>query len=194
MNTLDLGAWCVLQMAGADTLRVVEALTEQGLGAWTPVKWSTARKPITRSRYDKPHPIMPGYVFGDVGHIDQFVCLAGLRRRDIPRFWFLESDMAGCTPLIADRELNGLRREEARLRAIFDAEKRKEIAPPTFEPGAKVRMETGAYAGLSGIVQGMRGKSDAMVTIPGFSKPVKVASFLLLESVAERDLPHGIAA
>lgn len=193
-DTLDLGSWVVLQMAGADTLRVVEALTSHGLGAWTPVKWSTARKPVTRSRYDKPHPVMPGYVFGDVGHVDQFYRLSGLRRRDIPRFWFLESELAGCTPLIADHELEGLRREEARLRAIFDAEKRKGIKPPTFETGASVRMEDGAYAGLSGEVKGKCGKDSTWVSIPGFAGLVKVASLLLLESVARDEVPVGKAA
>lgn len=193
-DILDLGSWCILTCASPDTLRVVEALTKEGLSAWAPVKWASARKPVTRSRFDKPHPIMPGYVFGDVGHVDQLYRLSGLRRRDMPRFQFLECEVAGCTPLIADRELDGLRNEEARLRALFDAEKRKAIKPPTFEAGTEVRMEEGAYAGLSGVVEGKCGKDNTWVSIPGFAKPVKVASLLLLESVAKDGLPLGRAA
>lgn len=192
---LDLGSWCILQAHGADTLRVVEALIEEGLGVWTPLKWRQARTKIIRSRYDEPRPILPGYVFGDVGHIDQFVRLAGLRRRDFPRFWFLEDEtQAGATPLVADRDLNGLREYEAVLRAQFEADKRKGVTPPTFEPATEVRMEEGAYAGLSGEVVEMRGRGCAMVAIPGFASPVKVSSLLLLESVAKDELPYSGAA
>jgi hypothetical protein len=194
MTTLDLGQWCILQTAGADTLRVVEALTEEGLCVWAPVRWATARKPITRSRYDKPHPIMAGYVFGDAGHVGDFLHLSSIRRRDIPHFWFLEGEVVGSTPLIADSELDGLRRAEARLRAMFDAEKRKEAKPPTFDPGTKVRMEEGAYAGLSGVVEQMHGKGEAVVFIPEYNRAIKVASFLLLESVAQDGLPLNRAA
>jgi hypothetical protein len=191
---LDLGSWCILRMASGDTLRVVEALIEEGLGAWTPLNWRIGRTKITRSRFDEPLPLMPGYAFGDVGHIDQIVRLSGLRRRDLPRFWFLESERhTGCTPLIVDGELGALRREEERLRAVFEREKRRGIKPTIFGKGTEVKMIDGAYAGLSGVVEGMRGK-DAIVSIPGFNEPIKVASLLLLESVAKDVLPHEAAA
>ena len=186
---LDLGSWCILTCASTDTLRVVEALIEQGLSVWTPVDWCVARMPRTRARYDKAIPVMPGYVFGDVGHIDELVRLAGLRRRDFPNFRFLESERGrGLTPLIADSE-------DARLRAVFDRRKRKEAEAkaPKLDVGTAVKMTDGAYAGLSGVVECSRGQ-DTMVHIPAFKRTVKVASLLLLSDMAQDGLPLGRAA
>lgn len=195
-TTLDLGSWCILRMNSGDTLRVVEALMEQGLSVWTPVDWCVGRMPRTRARYDKAIPVLPGYAFGDVGHIDELVRLAGLRRRDFPKFRFLESERgAELTPLIADSELDWLRAEDARLRAVFDRHKRKEAEAkaPKLEAGTPVKMTDGAYAGLSGVVEGSCGQ-DSMVHLPAFKKTVKVASLLLLPSVAQDGLPLDQAA
>jgi hypothetical protein len=193
-TTLDLGSWCILCMASADTLKVVEALTRQGLGVWTPVEWEVARMPITRARYDKPTPIIPGYAFGDAGHLDALVRFAGLRLRDMPRFRFLESETCiGHTPLITDCTLQALREEEERRCAVFERAKRRDHKPEKPDLGAEVKMPEGAFSGLSGDVVRTKGR-DVVVDIPNCPFTLKVSSLLALESVAKAGLPHGIAA
>lgn len=188
-ETLDLGSWCILTCDSSDTLRVVEALIGLGLGVWTPVEWSVARMPVTRSRYDKPTAMMPGYVFGDTGHLDQFVRLAGLRRRDLPRFKFLESQaMADHTPLVSDSALDALRDEEARRRTTFERAKRKDYKPPKPKLDAEVRMPDGPFGGINGEVRRTKGR-DIVVDIPNCPFTLKVSSLLALESVAQDGLP-----
>lgn len=193
-DILDLGSWCILQCAGANTLKLFEALIGEGLSAWTPLRWNVARMPVTRARYDKPVPMMPGYVFGDVGHIDQLVRLSAMRRRDFPRFRFLESASGRqFTPLVPDSELASVRERETHLRAVFEGEKRKGDKPPKPGLGVEVKMPEGPFGGLNGVVERTKGR-DTVVDIPGLPFQLKVSSLLMLESVAQDGLPLGRAA
>jgi hypothetical protein len=197
MTTLDLGSWCILRTSGADTLRLADRLNAAGILAWTPTQWSVARTPGIRSRYDKPAPIMPGYAFAQVERIDELLSLSRRSvRRGLPRFHLFSMGTAHgpSVPLIADSELNALRAEEARLRRIFDRSKLRGAKPPKLDPGTPVRMPVGAWEGLSGIVESQSG-GMAVVNIPGSTKLIKVASCLLIESLAKDDLPYqGTAA
>jgi transcriptional antiterminator NusG len=72
-------------------------------------------------------------------------------------------------PLIADAVLGPLRRAERYHKPL----ERKLL------PGERVRLTEGAFAGCSGVVETARGKF-AMVAIPGFRMPLKIAEWHLL--------------
>src|SRR5690606_19693481 len=89
----------------------------------------------------------------------------------------------GGIPLVSDVALAGLRFQEERDAALHDRNMRRGMKGPTIDPGTEVRMGDGAFAGLSGIVEGQQGEYT-MVSIDGFHAPIKIASILLLDENA----------
>lgn len=179
---LDLGSWCILRMASADTLRVFKSLSDAGLGVWTPIERKIGRMPRTRTQFDKEAPLMPSYVFGRVEHISELLRLAMIPNRQHPRFSVFR--YRDGIPLIADDELECLREAEGHKRRVFEKWRRRGTKGPKLNPGDVVRMTEGAFAGLSGIVEDTQGQFT-LVSIDGFHKPIKVASLLLAGSVAQ---------
>lgn len=183
-ETLDLGSWCILRMASADTLRLVEALERLGFEAWTPTERKFARIPRRKARRDKSCALMPSYAFGHVRDLNQLLHHSMLPTRDHPAFSVLRH--RGGVPLIADEELAALREEEARLFGVFERLKRRGQKGPSFARGAGVRLTEGPFAGLSGIVEGAQGQYT-LVSFAGFHKPLKISSLLLLPDSANED-------
>ena len=191
MTILDLGSWCILRMASADTLKVARSLTEAGLHVWTPIEKRTGRKPRTRTPFDKDVPLMPCYAFGRAEHTSELLRLAMIPNRQHPRFTVVHHK--GGIPLIADRELDALRHEEQRSRSLFERLKRRGLKGPKIKRGTIVRMSDGAFAGLSGVVEDQAGQYT-LVSIEGFHEPIKIASLLLAENMQHGQLPNGNAA
>ena len=193
MNTmLDLGSWCILRMAGGDTLRLVNALALLGIEVWTPTERRFARVPRKKSRRDKVSAIMPSYAFGHVRDLDQLLHRSAIPGRDHPQFSVMRH--RGGVPLIADDELDALRSEEARLHGIFERLKRRGVKAPSLPRGTPVQLSEGPFAGLSGIVEGDQGQYT-LVSFAGFHKPLKISSLLLLpDSVMEGAKPALCAA
>lgn len=180
-ETLDLGSWCILRMASADTLRVAKSLAAAGLQVWTPVERRSGRSRHDRSRFDKETALMPSYVFGRVEHLTEMLRLAMLPQRNHPKFSVFRYQ--GGIPLIADEQLDALRAEEDRSLRLFERLKRRGLKGPAIASGTTVKMTEGAFAGLSGVVEDQQGQYT-LVSIDGFHKPIKVASVLLLEESA----------
>jgi transcription antitermination factor NusG len=184
-DTLDLGSWCILRMASADTLRLAKSLTDAGLQVWTPVERKVARSRLDRSRIHREAALMPSYVFGRVEHVNELLRLAMMQtRREHARFSVFRYQ--GGIPLIADGQLDALRDEEGRAARVFDKWKRRGMKGPTLTPGTEVKMPDGPFAGISGIVEGTEGQYT-LIDIAVFGKPtqIKVASILLLPEGAE---------
>jgi hypothetical protein len=175
-DTLDLGSWCILRMASADTLKVARALDAAGLSVWTPTERKFGRKPRTRARYEREAAIMPTYAFGHVRCLGSLLRLTALPTSDYPKFQVFRFN--GGIPLVSDEALEPLRQLEQHNASLFARWVRKGMKAPTFAPGSQVRMTEGAFGGLSGIVEGAQGQYT-LVSIPGFHKPIKVASILL---------------
>lgn len=190
--TLDLGSWCILRMASADTLKTILALTESGMVAWTPVEKRYGVMPRTKAPFDKDVPLMPSYVFARAENINELLRLA-MMPGDGPRFSVFR--YGNGIPLIADSELDDLRHEEERKRKVFDRWRRRGRNAPKLQPGTEVRMPGGPYAGYSGIVEGSQGQFT-IVNIDAFGTQhsLKVASLLLAPDMAEDVLPSRFAA
>lgn len=182
-DILDLGSWCILRMASADTLKVVQSLKGAGFDVWTPTEWQVARMPRTRARYDKPRPIMPSYAFARVEHLDELLRTAMLPTRQGPRFTVFHYGQG--VPVVADRGLEGLRHQERQLREKFERARFKGLKLAALEPGTEVQMPAGAFEGLSGIVEDTQGQFT-LVNVDVFGKTtlIKVASLLLADAEA----------
>jgi hypothetical protein len=186
MNTLDLGSWCILRMASADTVRLVEALDGIGLGVWTPIERKVIRRPRRRASPDKAVPMMPSYAFGHVDDLNELLCLSRSFMPDHPPFSVMHH--RGGIPLIADDELVPLREEEGRLHTVFERFRRKGQKGPSYAKGTHVRLTEGPFEGLPGIVEGEQGQFT-LVSFSGFHRPLKISSLLLIGDMAEVDLP-----
>lgn len=187
-TTLDLGSWCILRMASADTLKLARSLSEAGIAVWTPVERRIGRTRRTRTRYPKEGALMPSYVFGRVEHVAELLRLAMMPQRDHPRFSVFRYQ--GGIPLIADEQLDALRSEEDRQARVFAKLFRRGSRAPTIMPGTEVRLPDGPFAGISGIVEGSQGQYTLVdIDVFGKAQTIKVASLLLAENMAEGGLP-----
>lgn len=175
---LDLGAWCILRMGSAQTISVATALRSAGFEVWTPVERTIRRTPISRTRFEKEHALMPSYVFAHVRHIVDLARLAMMPGPDHPRFTMFKHQ--GGFPLIADCELDALRQFEQRRHDVFEKQRRKGLKGPVFERGQEVRVPEGGFAGLTGVVQDQQGQYT-LVSFAEFHKPIKIASILLAD-------------
>lgn len=182
-DLLDLGSWCILRMASADTLKVARSLAKFGLEVWTPIEQRIGRTPTkSRDRVEREFALMPSYVFG---HVQDLPCLLRLAMEpgsDYPKFSVFRSQ--GGIPLIADDELEALRSEESDRRHAHERRKRKGMRGPVFASGAAVRVLGGGFEGLAGIVEDQAGQY-ALVSFSGFHSPIKVASVLLQDEGSE---------
>lgn len=182
----DLGSWIILRMASGDTLRVAKSLKDAGLEVWTPVERRIGRTGSSRVRAEKERALMPSYAFGRVEHIAELLRLSVFQSSEHPRFRVHHE--RGGVPLIADDELGALRDEETRITRLFDKWKRRGMKGPVLSAGTEINMPDGPFAGLSGIVEGATGEFT-LVSFEGFHRPIKIASCLLLENVAQDGLP-----
>lgn len=183
-DILDLGSWCILRMASADTLKVTQSLKGAGFDVWTPTEPRIGRMPKTRARYDKQHAIMPSYAFARVEHIDELLRVAMLPGRQHPGFTVFH--YRGGVPVIADCQLGPLRAEQARTEAVFEKARRKTIKGPILGRGTEVQLPEGAFEGLSGIVEDQQGQFTLVnVDVLGRTTTIKVASLLLADPEAD---------
>lgn len=187
-DILDLGGWCILRMASADTLRLFKTLTSAGFEVWTPVEKRMGRMPRTRAIFDKEFPLMPSYIFASVHHLTELHSLAMLPNREHPKFSMFRYQ--GGIPLIADAQLNALRAEEERTGRIYEKQRRKGQKGPRLDRGSEVRMTEGPFAGMSGIVEDHQGQFTLVdMTMFGKIVTIKISSLLLAENMARDDLP-----
>lgn len=184
-DALDLGSWCILRMASADTLKVLRALQMVGLSVWTPVERRMKKMPRNDAQFDKEIPLMPSYVFGHVQNLPELLRLAMVPGTDLPRFSMFRHQ--GGIPLIADDQLNALRAEEERTTRVFEKLRRRGLKGPKFDGGMTVRTTEGPFEGLSGVVEGQRGEFT-LVSYAGFHQPIKIASLLLVSDVASGEM------
>jgi len=170
--------WCILRTAPSRTIPLCTALSEAGFEAWTPTEVTTVRNARTRKREERRLPITPSFVFSP------FERLADLRRlvqspqqtyqvwdseqgrmvmRGIPYFALFRS--GGKFPMVSDRALAPLRSIERTLAP--------RISPTTFRLGQQVRLADGGLEGLTGTVEGSRGRF-VLVAFSNFPVSVQV--------------------
>ena len=153
--------WCILRMSGGNTLPVANALTEAGFDVWTPVVVEKKRTGSSRKPVERPVPLIPTIVFAQADRLHDLIVMSRspalthrrfnretnrMEIRGCPHFGIFRD--GGHYPLIADRQLEALRKAEFRGRSRASVH--------TFQPGDEVRCGQTSYGGMVGIVSTVR--------------------------------------
>lgn len=159
--------WAILRCSNCKTLDLAASLNEAGFEAWSPVEIATKRVPRANVKRKVAIALLPSYVFAGAAHLLELLEIINQPVSAHAKFRLLRE--ADRIPLIPDAALAPLRR----------AERYRKPLERGLAPGEKVRLTEGAFAGCNGVVQTARGKY-AMVVIPGFRMPLKIAEWHLL--------------
>lgn len=169
--------WCILRTAGARTLPLARSLAAAGVEAWTPSATISKRRARSKTLIDVEAPILPTFVFARACHLRALLSDAASPVNPHPPFSVFR--YSGKFPLIAEAEIEGLRREEQRGQIRKLRTQRK-----VFARDASVRVPDGPFAGMSGVVSECDGKY-AVVAFGGGMR-VKIATFLLEAEALEQ--------
>ena len=163
--------WAVLRCAGPSTLPLATSLA--GFDVWTPTEIVTKRVPRANVKRKLTLALLPSYLFAPARYITDLLELAAKPIHEHKDFhvWHTRQGI----PLIADESLEPLRL----------AERKRKPLERSLTPGEKVRLLDGGFEGLNGVIESARGEW-AMVAIPGFRMPLKVATYHLLREGERR--------
>lgn len=193
------GRWCILRTSPGRTLGLAAALSAAGFTAWTPRQTQTRRRPRSKITFEVEVAIAPTFVFARAEHVRDLAAAEAALVNPFPAFSIFRHD--GRIPLIADGEVEGLRKEEARNREIWeraqerarlDAERRTKRKRLVM--GQRVRFgEEGAFAGLTGTIE--QGGDRFVLGSFGQGFRLKIATWLLSPDDVEQTQPNlGAAA
>jgi hypothetical protein len=181
--------WCILTTAATRTLLLARALVEDGMAAWTPMRME--RRVGRGKQRDKvvqiEVAITPTFVFVDATRIYDLLRAVALPVSPYPAFRIMRH--GDRIPIVANAGLASLRAAEERFAAsLLKATRRK------VPVGTTVRLNKGAFAGMTGIVEGGTEKEARVNFGSGFI--VSIASYLLgtdvVQAAPQPDM--GIAA
>lgn len=179
----------MVRTQGGQTLTLAKSLQEAGFAAWTPTGTMTKRARRSHPAQEIVMPLMPGLIFVAWDKLGELIALSRnampylhwdpQQRRHVSRgiahFRILQIGSPGDAmryARVSDRELTGLRQAEAKAQV---AVKRK-----TLRKGTPVRLAEGAYEGLRGTVESVKG-GYAHVQVQGWPIAVQVALHLVVE-------------
>lgn len=186
MGAIINGAWCILRTSGAKTLPLADSLDLSGLCVWTPRKMQVRRRPGGKLTVERESPITPTFVFAAAGELMELSSILAKPVSPHPPFSIFRH--AGRVPLIADGEIDGLRREEDREKIYVSRSRRRGLVI-----GQRVRFDTGAIAGMEGVIRDQMG-DYALISFAG-GVTLKIASWLLPENdINHRQPETGTAA
>lgn len=150
--------WCILRTSGARTLPLAASLADAGYEVWTPAEMRL-RRAIRGRRATTRHeaPIAPSFVFVRADRVYDLARILALPLSPHPPFSIFHH--AGRVPVVADREIAGLRHEEDRARHVWEKAERAKLKAPTFAAGDAVRIQQSAFVGLVGNVEAQHGRN-----------------------------------
>lgn len=183
-----VGRWCILTTASTRTLPLAEALAAAGMRTWTPkrVKRRTGRGKQRQQVVQVDVPITPTFVFVGAEHLADLLRIRAQPACPYPAYRVLRD--GDRIPAICDASLGALRAAEERFAHSLLKSTRRHLPL-----GTSVRMNKGAFAGMTGIVEGSNGKEARVNFGHGFT--VSIASYLLGTDVVQNaPQPSGIAA
>lgn len=170
--------WCILITAGPRTLPLAKSLAGAGMTAWTPSRMQ--RKVGRGKQRDKQVqvelPITPTFVFVAAEHLAEILRIRALPVSPYPAFRVLRH--GDRIPLVSNAGLASLRAAEDRFAQSLLKTTRRSVPI-----GATVRLSKGAFAGMTGIVEGGTDKEARVNFGHGFI--VSIASYLLGTDVVQ---------
>lgn len=181
--------WCILTTAGPRTLPLAHALAAAGMTAWTPSRME--RKAGRGKQRDHvvqiETAITPTFVFVAAEHVADLLRIRSLPISPYPAFRLMRH--GDRIPLVSNAGLASLRAAEERFAQSLLKTTRRSVPI-----GFTVRLKKGAFAGMTGIVEGGTDKEARVNFGSGFI--VSIASYLLGADVvqAQPQPLTGIAA
>lgn len=173
--------WIILRTNPRSTIGLARSLAEAGIEAWTPVQLVERCVPRKKVRREIEIPILPTFVFARYGHLTDLLALSKAVTSEHPAFSVFR--WAGKVPEIGDSDLRELRAAEQTAR-----EQRIRRKAQPYKRGESVRVPDGIFAGMSGVVEGGRGKFNVVAFGGRFR--VRVASWHLVpDEVTNREQP-----
>jgi ribosomal protein L21E len=186
------GRWCILRIAGPQTLPLAASLQRGDFKAWAPQMVIRRRRPRSKVMTEIQAAILPTFVFLQAGQLNDVRRLHALPGSPLPAFSVLSN--AGRVPLVSEAQMAALRDEEQRACAAHQAVKDREArlaerserqrqrailraSAPTYAAGDRVRITEPAFAGMTGIVE--RGQGKAAVVNLGGSISLTIEAWLL---------------
>lgn len=165
--------WLILRTSSRNTLRLCEQLIREGFDAWAPKR--TFAKKGKSGMLTVTAPLLPSFAFARAEHVHSLLALENDPVKPCADFSVFRDDMfPDGVPLILDSELHPLRaREEWEKRMM----RRRKPKVRVFRPGETVRIEEGAFAGMSGSVKRDDGK---FATVLFGNREVKISTFILV--------------
>lgn len=163
--------WCILTTAGTRTLALARSLAAAGIEAWTPQRTEhrTGRGKKRKEVVQIDVAITPTFVFVRAKHLPELFRIRDLPVSPHPAFRMLRH--RDRVPVIRDSSLAALRAAEERFAVSALKAVRRRIAP-----GTAVHLKKGAWAGLTGVVEGSTDRDAKVVLANGFS--ITIASWL----------------
>lgn len=137
--------WLILRTSGRTTLPLAQSLAASGFEVWTPVFTQRFRVPRANARRVVTSALLKGFVFGSYKHRHDLLEIANGRGCHA-RFSIMADDSGGVAS-IPDRELDGLRWIEAKTNVTAKKAHR------TIPQGVAVRVSTGLFSGMVGVVR-----------------------------------------
>lgn len=183
------GRWIILRTAGPRTLPLARSLQSAGMDVWTPCAWVKRRLPRKRTYVEREAAILPTFVFVRPAHLPELLAALSAHRNPHPAFSLFRH--GGAFPIVGDGEMASLHAEEERLAAAYrrDRDRKK----PLPDVGARVRVPITAFSGMTGVVEGVRGR-NAVVNFGG-GRAVTIGAWLLESGeLIEERAGNGIAA
>lgn len=170
--------WIILRTSGRHTIKLTESLNRDGLTAWTPVHVYRRRAVDRKTIIEITEPFLASFVFAQLRHLHELLSLSEELVKPYPDFSVFRHFNE--IPVVVDQELAALRQVEEQSRRRVEGERRRgeRRRKIRFSPGEKLRMDSGAFAGMDGIVE----KDDGRFVLVCFGKKtVKIDSFHLPE-------------
>lgn len=163
-------------------MKLASSLGASGIDAWTPIGISAKRKGPARDRVEEPVAMLPTWVFARAEHIGELHRICGLFTSPHPAFSIFR--YYDRVPLITDRDISSLRAAEDEV-ALARRKRERRVIPI----GSSIRLNEGAFAGLSGIVE----QSDGKTAIVAFGDRfrVEIATWLLPQDLLEASVSNS---
>jgi hypothetical protein len=181
-------SWVILRTAGRSTLRLADSLGEDGFEVWTPVETSIEHVTSMNAKREVRLPILAGFVFADLRYLVDLLELANMpvKPRRGPGMYkpahqgFSVFHHYDRIPVVADRDLNPLRRIARRRTAT-------PLAAKPLKKYQRVRALEGAgsFEGMSGTVQ-ISDQRQTVVCFGGLLNHVEIPTSLLRLDEVER--------
>jgi transcription antitermination factor NusG len=191
--------WVILRCANCKTLELAESLNDAGFEGWSPVEVQKhlrkdPRKLLADKVVETRVPLTPSFVFAPATYLQDLLALSHSpalnyqvwdpeQRRMVTRGhpYFRLFMHLGEVVLIGGSELDPLRNIERKRKPRGSVK--------TIAPGTSVRLTEGGFAGMTGMVDSVRGKR-AMVSFDRYPFPVEFPTWVLSEALDEAARVH----